>query len=118
MDEFESSMEERELQETRDRPRRSALRAAAAVLGYLERNPAITDVDVLPDRVTNLERWDGRFTLVDLLTDLRHWADAINFDFDHCLELSALHHEREVAERLETLVDSGTSTNEPRKGQS
>ena len=44
---------------------------------------------------------DGRDTdrarLIDLVTDLRHLADAWQVDFDQVVELSAIHHTEERA---------------------
>ena len=34
--------------------------------------------------------------IIDLLTDLRHWCDVHEIDFDNCLRLSAMHHDAEV----------------------
>jgi len=38
---------------------------------------------------------DNRSNLVDLLTDLRHWAHAQHIDFEAALQLAAIHFEAE-----------------------
>jgi hypothetical protein len=49
--------------------------------------------------------------LTDLLTDLRHWCDGQNVDFEQCLDLSAMHHGAEAA-------DTTTTPSAPRGGKS
>jgi hypothetical protein len=41
---------------------------------------------------------DHEDSLGDLLTDLIHWADARNFDFDAALDRARYHYEAEIAE--------------------
>ena len=41
---------------------------------------------------------DHEDSLCDLIADLRHWADAQNFDFDAALYRAAHHYEAELAE--------------------
>lgn len=38
----------------------------------------------------------GEESLIDLLTDLRHWANGKRYDFDVCLELSEVHYHAET----------------------
>ena len=68
---------------------RRADRADAVVSEYV--GPERREIDV-----------DPRAWLVDLLTDLRHWADRDGLDFDKANEVSKMHHECEVEENRGT----------------
>ena len=44
---------------------------------------------------------DSDAVLVDILTDLRHWCDENELDFQHAHTMSEVHHEAEVQEEKE-----------------
>lgn len=39
---------------------------------------------------------DNQEALIDLLTDLKHWADKRQVDFDHALDVARMHYHHEV----------------------
>lgn len=46
-----------------------------------------------------VDPYDNRANLTDMLTDLRHWADAMCIDFHRCSDLSYNHYLEEKANR-------------------
>ena len=54
---------------------------------------------------------DFEDSLCDLIADLRHWADAQNFDFDAALYRAGHHYEAELADEGRSVRNSDTVTN-------
>ncbi len=54
---------------------------------------------------------DHEDSLCDLIADLRHWADAQNFDFEAALYRAGHHYEAELAEEGTAIRNSDTVTN-------
>lgn len=83
------------------RNRERAQDAEAALIAYFSiKNPGIHEMD--PDS-------EGRDTLVDLLSDLRHWARWRDEDFDSADKLSAEHLNDEVSEETTTHTGQGSA---------
>jgi len=54
---------------------------------------------------------DHEDSLCDLIADLRHWADAQNFDFDAALYRASYHYEAELSEEGTAVRNSDLVTN-------